>query len=268
MKTNQSHYDESLWDVPQSVVHTWHAKQTAYCLVIPVLNEGARLHRVLTKLQKYTTLVDVLILDKGSTDGSTTLEALMPFNIRGILTLKDAGKLSAQLRMGYAYALREGYAGVVTIDGNDKDDVDALPRFIQLLEAGYDFVQASRYIEGGKGVHTPVVRDLAIRMLHAPIISYLSNFTYTDTTQGYRGYSRALLADPDIQIFRSIFSGYELLAYLSVAAPRHGYTVVETPVVRMYPFGEKVPTKISAVRGNLALLRILWDLAHHTYDPK
>jgi hypothetical protein len=32
------------------------------------------------------------------------------------------------------------------IDGNDKDDPEAIPRFIEALKDGVDFVQASRFV--------------------------------------------------------------------------------------------------------------------------
>lgn len=43
--------------------------------------------------------------------------------------------------MGIYWALERGYRGVITIDGNNKDSIEDIPRFIQKLEEGYDFVQ-------------------------------------------------------------------------------------------------------------------------------
>lgn len=256
------------WQVPEHELQVFSPRVTKYCLVIPVLNEGERLRSMLKKLKGHQELLDIIILDKGSDDGSTEPEFLRASGVRALLTLNEEGKLSSQLRMGYAYALREGYEGIVTIDGNDKDDVEALPNFVALLDQGYDFVQASRYIEGGEGVNTPLVRDLAIKLIHAPVISLLAGFHYTDTTQGYRAYSKQLLLDEKLAIFRDVFVTYELLAYLSVKAPRFGYKIIETPVKRTYPKGKKPPTKISFIKGNLELLGILLKLALNRYDKR
>lgn len=256
------------WQLPKHRQAVFAIKQRNYCVIIPTLNEGRRIHSLLHKLQAHLALVDIIVADKGSTDGSTDEQILRKNNVRTLLTLEDEGAVSAQLRMAFAYALEEQYLGIITIDANDKDDVEKLPNFIALLEEGFDFVQASRYIKGGKGVRTPLIRHFAVRLIHAPIISCMARFHYTDTTQGYRAFSRELLLSKKLQIFRTVFVGYSLLAYISVKAPRGGFRVIETPVTRTYPANERTPTKISFLKGNLQLLLILFRLAIGYYDPK
>ncbi|MCA9327999.1 glycosyltransferase family 2 protein [Candidatus Saccharibacteria bacterium] len=272
--TEQTTYDPNTWQLPVATEHVFAPKRQRYCLVVPVWNEGQRIKNVLTKLQAHTDKIDIVVIDRGSTDGSTDAAYLQSMHVRALLVLGDTGAppsqivTGAQLRLGYAFAMQEGYDAVITIDGNDKDDVPALPNFIKLLEEGYDFVQASRYAPGGKGVNTPWVRDLVIQYIHVPIVSWLAGFSYTDTTQGYRAYSRALLTDPRLAIFRNDFIGYELLVYLSVNAPRKGFRVTETPVTRTYPAKKKAPTKITFIKGNLALLKTLLDVGRKRYDPR
>jgi dolichol-phosphate mannosyltransferase len=136
------------------------------------------------------------------------------------------------------------------------------------LELGSDFVQGSRFITGGQAINTPFIRKLAIKLIHVPVISFLSGFPYSDTTNGFRGYSCKLLLDPKIQLFRDIFDTYEILAYLSVQAPKLGYKVKEIPVTRTYPLTGKTPTKISPFKGNILLLKILANLALGKYNVK
>ena len=169
--------------------------------------------------------------------------------------------------MAIAFALEEGYDGIVVIDGNGKDDIGAIPTMLELLDAGYDHVQGSRYVPGGRGVNTPPLRHLAVRMLHAPLISLAAGTRYTDTTNGFRAYSRRLLADPRVQPLRDIFLGYELHYYLAIRAARLGFRVVETPVTRRYPKTGKTPTKISPVKGNLTVLRTLAAAVTGRFNP-
>jgi glycosyltransferase involved in cell wall biosynthesis len=255
--------------VPSFDTLLWLGRKHAHCVIIPVINEGKRIVNLLARMAALgiDQLADIFIVDGGSNDGSLAQERLINMGVRGLLLKTSPGKLSAQLRCAYAFALDEGYEGIVTIDGNDKDDPAAIPRFIQALEQGVDFVQASRFVAGGVAENTPKSRDFAIRFIHAPMLSLASGFKWTDTTQGFRAYSRRLLLDPRISIFRNVFLTYELLAYLSYRAPKLGFLCIELPTVRRYPVGE-VPTKISSVKGNLSVLAVLVRACCGGYDPK
>lgn len=255
-----------IWQIPEYETYEFFERRTPYCVCIPVINEGQRLLRQLDRMAKLMSAADVIVADGGSTDGSTDPDVLASTGVRALLRKKGKGRLGAQLRMAFAYALAQGYRGVVTVDGNDKDGVEAIPRFINALEEGYDFVQGSRYVSGGQGINTPLVRHLAVKLIHAPTIAFLAGFPYTDTTNGFRAYSGRLLSDAKLGIFRDVFDHYEILAYVSVKAPRLGYKVKEIPVVRAYPEKGRIPTKISPFRGSLYLMRVLVDLALGRYD--
>lgn len=261
--------ERALWQVPSYSTTFWNGRSRPHCVVIPVINEGERILNLLRRMAavKIADIADVIIVDGGSTDGSLEPQRLQELGVRGLLVKTAPGKLSSQLRCAYAFVLDEGYTGIVTIDGNDKDDPDAIPRFIDAIEQGYDFVQASRFLAGGVAENTPKSRDFAIRFIHAPMLSLASGFHWTDTTQGFRAYSRAMLLDPRVAPFRDEFTTYELLAYLSYRVPKLGYRCVELPTVRRYPKGE-VPTKISSVRGNLSVLQVLMKACAGHYNPR
>lgn len=260
--------DDRRWQLPSFMVEEFTGKQRAYCVVIPVINEGERIHRQLQSMQvqAIAQVADIIIADGGSTDGSLDRHLLESWQVRTVLVKIGAGKLSAQLRMAYAYALRQGYEGIITVDGNGKDGVEAIPNFIKELQDGYDFIQGSRFVSGGEAINTPIYRLAAIRLMHAPLISLAARHWFTDTTNGFRGYSRAFLLDQRVQPFRAVFDTYELLAYLSVRAPRLRYKTKEIPVRRAYPAGGKIPTKINS-HGYLTLVQILWKTLLGRYNP-
>jgi dolichol-phosphate mannosyltransferase len=168
--------------------------------------------------------------------------------------------------MGYWWALNRGYDGIVTIDGNGKDSVESIPLFIECLDKGFDMIQGSRYVKGGVAENTPFMRHMAVKLIHAPIISLASGFRYTDTTNGFRAYSRRFLTNLKVQPFRDLFDTYELLAYLSVKAPKLGMKTIEVPVRRSYPKKGRTPTKISFLKGNIGLIKILVKAAIGKYD--
>jgi glycosyltransferase involved in cell wall biosynthesis len=211
---------------------------------------------------------DIVVADGGSTDGALTADVLERAGVSALLVKKGLGRLGAQMRMAFAYALQTGYEGVITIDGNNKDEPAEASRFVQALDEGYDHVQGSRFIAGGRSINCPRSRLLAIRLVHAPVISLAARFRYTDTTNGFRAYSRRFLLDPRVALFRDVFAGYELHYYLAVQAARLGFRVREVPVTRRYPAHGPLPTKISPIRGNLRVLKALFDVCRGRYAPE
>jgi dolichol-phosphate mannosyltransferase len=242
-------------------------RATKYCLCIPVINEGARLKEQLLKIRDRALDADVVVVDGGSTDGSTDPALLSELGIRTLLVETSGTGVSRQLQAAFAYGLNEGYQGIVTIDGNNKDDINAVPAFIEQLDRGVDLVQGSRFAPGGRAINTPISRLFGIKLVHAPLVSLAAGFRYHDTTNGFRAYSRSFLQHADVQPFRRVFSGYELLWYLSVRAPRTGHRVVEVPVIRRYPECSKIPTKISPVAGKLKVLLELLKVFRGKLDP-
>lgn len=259
---------EGVTGVPAYNCYEYDGKTKEYCVLIPIINEGSRIHKELRKALEAKVMehADVIICDGGSTDGCTDEGTLKSFGVNTLLVKDDVGKQGAQLRMGFHFALKRGYVGIITIDGNNKDSIEDVPRFIEKLKEGYDLIQGSRFIRGGKAINTPFSRLVAVKLIHAPIISITAGQRFTDTTNAYRGYSAKYIADPRVNVFRDVFMTYELLAYLSVRATQLGMKACEIPVTRAYPKKGKTPTKISPLKGNSELMKILFANLFHKYN--
>ena len=238
-----------------------------YCVAVFVLNEAERLRRQLTRMSPLAANIDIVIADGGSSDGSTSLESLGALEVNALLTKTGPGRLGAQMRMAFAWALDRGYKGVVVIDGNNKDSTRHIPNFVKKLREGYDHVQGSRFVQDGVHENTPMSRLMGVRVLHAPLIRLASGFPYTDTTNGFRAYSARLLTDSRVDVFRDVFVGYELHYYLAIRAARLGFRCLEIPVERRYPARGKTPTKISPLRGNAQVLAKLFSACLGRYNP-
>ena len=254
-------------EVPSFDVRYQCKKRNRYAVCVFVINEGEKVRKQLRKMTPFTGSVDVIIADGGSTDGSFDDGILQETNVTALLVKTGPGKLSAQMRMAFAFAIDQGYNGVIVIDGNGKDSVEDIPVFCKKLDDGYDHIQGSRFISGGHHEHTPLSRLLGVKFLHAPLISLSAGFCYTDTTNGFRGYSSRLLLDPRVQPFRDVFSRYELHYYLAIRAARLGFRICEIPVSRCYPGTGPVPTKISGIKGNSLVLKTLWKAVWNCYNP-
>lgn len=258
--------DSKDWELPDFETYEFSPKRADYAICIPVLNEGEKFKKQLKKMKRYTKLVDVIVADWGSTDGSTDPRFLKSQNVRTLLVKKSYGFQATQLRMAFAYAMWQGYQGVIQIDGNGKDGVSAIPNFIKALEDGFAYLQGSRFIKGGKAVNTPLLRLAGIKLIAAPIISIAARYRYTDITNGFRAYSRKYLLHPEVRPFRNIFVRYALNFYLAVRANQLGLKTKEIPVERRYPKG-KVPTKISFLKGNYIMLSEIFKAALGFYHP-
>jgi dolichol-phosphate mannosyltransferase len=245
-----------VWQRPRK--HRW-----AICVF--VINEGEKIRKQIHKMAAYSDTVDLIIADGGSTDGSLEPALMQEVDAKALLVKTGAGKLSAQMRMAMDYCVTEDFEGVIVIDGNGKDGLDAIPDFIKALEDGWDHVQGSRFIPGGHHENTPLARYLAVHLLHAPMISLASGFRYTDTTNGFRAYSRRLLLDNSIDIFRPCFDRYQLHYHIAIEAVKKGYKVKEIPVSRVYPASGKTPTKIKGFGGLFSVLQQLFDVCIGRY---
>ncbi len=255
--------------VPDFTKTEFAEKTSEYCVLIPIINEG---NRILSELEMaknadINKIADIILCDGGSTDGSMEHEKLSSLLVNTLLVKTGAGKQGAQLRMGVFYALNRGYKGIITIDGNNKDSIEDIPLFIEKLKDGYDLIQGSRFIKGGIAENTPISRYLAVRFIHAPVISLTAGQWFTDTTNAYRAYSSTYLSDERVKPLRDVFAGYELLAYLSTRATQLKYKACEVPVARRYPKNEPTPTKIKGVHGNANLLKILFSNLFGAYLP-
>lgn len=247
------------WQQPRT--HRW-----AICVF--VINEGEKVRKQLRAMQAYGDIVDLIVADGGSTDGSLTPELMKEIGGTALLIKTGAGKLSAQMRMAIDYCMAEGYDGMIVIDGNGKDGLDAIPSFVQALNEGWDHIQGSRFIPGGHHKNTPLARYLAVKLIHAPMISIAAGFHYTDSTNGFRAYSRKLLLDPAINVFRACFDRYQLHYHIAIEAVKHSYKVKEIPVSRVYPASGKTPTKIKGFGGLFAVLRQLFDVCMGKYRKR
>lgn len=260
--------NDAAWSIPEYNESVYQERRHNFVLVIPVINEGARIRGQLQRIAAANLPVDVVVADGGSTDGSLDPDFVTTVGVRAVLTKTGAGRLSAQLRMAYAWCLLQGYQGIVTIDGNGKDGVDAVATMISKLEDGYAYVQGSRYRPGGVAENTPLERTVGNRLIHAPLLSLSGRRWFTDTTNGFRAYSRAYLLDERVQPFRDVFMRYELLFYLTVRAGQLGYRTCEVPVRRSYPENEATPTKITGLHAKLDLLGQTFAAARGAYNPK
>lgn len=214
-------------------------------------NEGQRFQKLLAKFPSDPDY-DLLIVDDGSTDGtrefleSSAYEAICHETNRGV---------GAAIRSAIGRA-REKHADVIVImAGSGKmlpNEIGALVK--PILEDRADYVQGSRYLEGGRSPNLPLFRKIAIRLV-TRVINSLIGFKGTDLTCGFRAYRLQILEREDIDLDQQWLDRYEMEYYIHYKVVTGNSRVVEVPVSMVYPEGKVSYSKIRPFTGWWSMLR-------------
>lgn len=241
-------------------------KKSKYCLAIITLNEGERLLRQLENLLPYNHLIDLIIVDGESTDGSTSREILEKYHVKTLLTVHELG-LGTATRIALKYCMDEEYEGIITMDGNGKDGMESVPLFVNALEEGFDLVQGGRFLKGGHHKNTPLERIIGIRLIMAPMIALATGYWFNDPTNAFRAISSLYIKDTRLGLFRPIFVHFNFQIYILYQAAKRKYKIKEIPVSRVYPDDGSIPTKIIGWRIKLKCFKELCKTVLGHYNP-
>lgn len=210
-----------------------------------VYNEGAKFVDLLTEFPSERDY-DLLVVNDGSTDG---IEGHIAGDRFQVITNERNMGLGFSFKRAVRYALDAGYDIFIPIAGNGKMRPAEIPGVLKpILEDGFDYVQGSRYLAGGRKDNLPLFRDVMITLLSA-ILSIVTGRKVTDSTCGFRAYRLDMLRDPRINIWQDWLDKYELENYLNYKALTLDYRMKEVPVSMIYPVEGRNYSKIQPVRG-------------------
>ena len=228
-----------------------------YLVGICVYNEGDKIRRVIEKFND-DAAYDLVIMDDGSTDRA--LSHLGPPRPMAMLRNESRKGAGYGVRRILDYGRQKGYTAVFFVAGNDKDDPHDIGKLKEAIEQGFDLVQGSRYLPGGKHGQMPLYRRFATQVLHPLFFSFFTGRQITDSTNGFRAVRLSLLDDKRIDLGQSWLNEYELEPYLFFKAIRLGYKVKEVPVTKIYPPKAEGYTKMKPFSGWWSILRPVFYL--------
>ena len=122
------------------------------CVVLPTYNESENLPRIVPAILAASPVLDVLVVDDDSPDGTGALAGDLAARDRRVRVLHRRRKegLGRAYLAGFAQALAAGYGRILEMDADFSHDPARLP---VLLETDADLVLGSRYVAGGGTVN-------------------------------------------------------------------------------------------------------------------
>jgi dolichol-phosphate mannosyltransferase len=195
-----------------------------FLTALPVYNEADHVNPVLDEVVRFAN--DVLVIDDGSTDGTSDLLAAR----RDILRIRHEVNrgYGAALKTAFDYAVASHYDVLVTIDCDGQHEPQRIGQLVAACRNA-DIVSGSRYLWNRENarrapaerrqINTQITRELNDRL----------GLTLTDAFCGFKAYQVPALAQ-----FRITEPGYGMPLELWVQAAHLGLRIVELPVPLIY----------------------------------
>ena len=189
-------------------------------VIVPAYNEEACIKGVIEDIRENFPQGDILVVNDGSTDG--TLELVKGLG-ENLIDLPYNLGIGGAMQTGFLYALEEGYDAALQFDGDGQHHADQIEKILKpYLSDGADLVVGSRFLSEG-GFTSSVQRRIGSKILSF-VISSLIRQKITDTTSGFRVYSRKTL-----EFFSSIYPEDYPEVEAFILAHKKGLKIIEVP---------------------------------------
>jgi dolichol-phosphate mannosyltransferase len=198
-------------------------------VIIPTYNERDNIAKLIEQILYLPILVDILIIDDNSPDGTGEIVNTLQKNNTRVKLLKRAGKLGLGTAYieGFKIALDQNYQFIITMDADFSHDPKYLPQLVDDLK-NFDLIIGSRYVKNGGVKNWPLKRRLLSRLgnlyaktiLHTPI---------NDNTAGFMAIRTNFLQKINLDKING--KGYAFLMELKYALFRHKAKIKELPII-------------------------------------
>ena len=198
-------------------------------VIVPTYNERDNVADAIRRALAESPLIDVLVVDDNSPDGTGDVVAEMAMNNSRIRLLRRRGKLglgTAYLE-GFRLALADGYSLIMEMDADLSHDPAEIPNFLTAIRDA-DLVIGSRYIKGVNVVNWPLSR-LVLSYFASVYTRFLTGIPIRDTTSGFKCFRREVLEAVDLESVRS--GGYAFQVEMNWRAWMEGFRLKEIPIV-------------------------------------
>lgn len=222
---------------------------------MPVANEEETMGKVLDDILAlpYDNLYIYPVVDSYSKD--RTEEIIRSYEPAGrvkcIFYKESRGVITCYLE-GFRQALADGAERIIEMDGGGSHLPSEIPQFIEKLDAGYDCVWGSRFIDGGGISEQPLYRRI-ISGGGTWLANIVLGTRLKDMTSGFEGFQREVLEKMNLDKFLSLGHMYQ-------TEMRFYCRKLNTVEVPIHYIGSSSSIKMKSVTE---ALRILFELKKH-----
>jgi len=200
-------------------------------VIIPTYNEIENIERIIRKVFSLEHLYHVLIIDDGSPDGTPVIVRQLQAEFPERLFMEErSGKqgLGTAYIHGFRWAIAHNYDYIFEMDADFSHNPDDLRKLRQACVDGADAAVGSRYIKGVNVVNWPMSRVL-MSYFASVYARFITGLDIRDWTAGFMCYKRNVLET--IQLDKIKFVGYAFQIEMKYTTVKHGYKIIEVPVI-------------------------------------
>lgn len=200
-------------------------------VLIPTYNEKENIEKIIRKVFSLTHVFHILIIDDGSPDGTGDIVRHLQGEFAGKLYLEErAGKqgLGTAYIYGFKWGLQHDYDFIFEMDADFSHNPEDLIRLREACLEGADVAIGSRYIKGVNVVNWPMSRVL-MSYFASVYVRFITGIPIQDATAGFKCYRRIVLET--IELNKIKFVGYAFQIEMKFTALKHGFKVVEVPII-------------------------------------
>jgi dolichol-phosphate mannosyltransferase len=200
-------------------------------VIIPTYNEKENIERMVRKVFSLEHDFHLLIIDDGSPDGTAAIVKSLQNEFTGRLFIEErAGKqgLGTAYIHGFGWCLARDYEYIIEMDCDFSHNPDDLSKLRQACVDGADMSVGSRYVNGVNVVNWPMSRVL-MSYFASVYVRFITGINIQDATAGFVCYKRKVLQT--IELHKIKFVGYAFQIEMKYTTLKHGFKVVEVPII-------------------------------------
>jgi len=227
-------------------------------VVVPTYNERDNVARLIDAVLSKDASLDMLIVDDGSPDGTGGIVAAIASANDRVHLLRRNGKLGLGTAYiaGFKWALEREYARVFQMDGDFSHDPAYIPDFFKAAKSTH-LVLGSRYRDGRANVVNWPVSRLLLSYFANVYARNVTGLPIWDATGGFKCWHAMVLRTIKLDDVRS--NGYAFQIEMTFRAWKHGFSIVEIPIVFVDRLeGESKMSKKIVREGIWMVWRLRW----------